>query len=95
MKTESGLEPGLSIDLSGTKRWHINGELHKVDEPAVVYTNGTKMWFQHGILHRENGPAVERLNGSNSWYLFNRFYTEKEFKIEMGKTGLEKELFVV
>ena len=48
--------------------WYLDGQLHRVDGPAVEYTNGTKLWCQNGQLHREDGPAVEHADGYKAWY---------------------------
>jgi hypothetical protein len=37
------------INELGDKYWYNNmGELHRVDGPAVEYTNGNKYWFLNG-----------------------------------------------
>jgi hypothetical protein len=56
----------------GTKQWYLNGELHRVDGPAVEYTDGSRHWYLNGELHRVDGPAVEYANGDRCWYLNNR-----------------------
>ena len=35
-----------------------NDELHRIDGPAVEYTNGSKYWFVEGKYHRLDGPAI-------------------------------------
>ena len=52
----------------GYKAWYQNGELHRIDGPAVVYADGTKYWYKNGNRHRENGPAVIYPNGNQHWY---------------------------
>jgi hypothetical protein len=51
-----------------TKRWYLNGQLHREDGPAIEYPNGTKMWYINDKRHREDGPAVEFANGNKFWY---------------------------
>jgi|SRR5579859_1064158 len=63
------------IDSYGTKRWYLNGLLHREDGPAVEYTDGTKEWYLHGQLHREGGPAIEHFD-SNEWYLNDKRHRE-------------------
>lgn len=46
-----------------------DGKYHRIDGPAVEYTNGDKKWYINGKLHRENGPAVELTNGNKHWYI--------------------------
>ena len=45
-----------------------NGQCHREDGPAVVYSCGFKAWFINDKLHREDGPAIEYSNGDKSWY---------------------------
>ena len=46
-----------------------NGELHRVDGPAVETASGTKSWWIDGKRHREDGAAIEFANGDTEWYL--------------------------
>jgi len=57
------------VDRYGTKRWRLNGKLHRTDGPAVEGADGTKAWFINGKRHREDGPAIERANGSKEWWI--------------------------
>ena len=61
------MKPVMTIDEHGTKRWYINGKLHREDGPAVEWTDGEKQWFINGKFHREDGPAVE-YSGTKQWY---------------------------
>ena len=38
----------VEIDNKGTKRWYINGKLHRKDGPAVEYEDGYKAWWING-----------------------------------------------
>jgi hypothetical protein len=49
--------------------YHKDGYLHRVDGPAVEYTNGDKEWYLNGYLNRVDGPAMELNNGTKIWYL--------------------------
>jgi hypothetical protein len=64
---------------TGNKRWYLNGQLHRVDGPAVEYTNGTKWWFLNGQLHRIDGPAFDDARGTKCWFLHGQELTEEEF----------------
>ena len=66
----------------GTRRWSLNGELHREDGPAVEYDNGTKCWYLNGVLHREDGPAIEYLTGTLAWYLNGNLHREDGPAIE-------------
>ena len=46
------------IDEDGTKRWYLNGKLHREDSPACEWSDGTERWYLNGKLHRVDGPAV-------------------------------------
>ena len=50
------------------KEWHLNGQLHREDGPAVECADGRKEWYLNGQLHREDGPAVEYANGDKEWH---------------------------
>jgi hypothetical protein len=61
------MKNGLIIDQDGTKRYFLNGKLHRLDGPAVEHPRGSKEWYFEGELHRENGPAFVCFNGYASW----------------------------
>jgi len=61
--------PKFIIDEYGNKRWWVNGQLHRLDRPAVEHANGTKHWYVSGKLHRLDGPAVEWANGDKIWWV--------------------------
>jgi len=65
---------------NGTKKWYVNGLLHREDGPAIELLNGDKKWYVNGLLYREDGPAIERANGDKEWYVHGIKYTEAEFK---------------
>ena len=45
----------------GTKYWYVDGELHRLDGPAVEYANGSKCWYVAG----EEYSFQEYLNHSD------------------------------
>lgn len=59
----------IKIDENGNKKHYFNGELHRVDGPAVEYTNGDVEYYQFGKYHRVDGPAIIHTNGYKSWYV--------------------------
>jgi hypothetical protein len=62
-------ESFLFIDIYGIKRWkNKEGELHRLDGPAVEYPSGKEEWYQDGLLHRFGGPAVIHDDGTKEWY---------------------------
>jgi hypothetical protein len=48
--------------------YYLNDKLHRLDGPAIEYSNGGKEWFQNGLLHRLDGPAIICYNGDKGWY---------------------------
>ena len=60
----------------GTKKWYLNGNLHREDGPALEYPHGTKKWYLNGKYHREDGPALEHANGRKEWYLNGKIHRE-------------------
>lgn len=60
----------------GRTEWRQNGELHRIDGPAIEYANGAKFWYLHGKLHRTDGPAVEWANGDKFWYFHGKLHRE-------------------
>ncbi len=62
-------ESYLIINEFGIKFWrNKKGEYHRLDGPAIEYSNGNKQWWQNGRLHRLDGPTIECVNGGKSWY---------------------------
>ena len=53
----------------GCITYSVDGKLHKLNGPAVVFESGSKMWAINGKRHREDGPAIEHANGDKEWYL--------------------------
>jgi len=56
-------------DSDGTRKWYMDGNLHREDGPAIETLNGARLWFLNGKLHRKDGPAIEYWNGIKHWYL--------------------------
>ena len=52
------------------KEYKVNedGEIHRLDGPAIIREDGTMEWWKNGILHREDGPAIIYPNGNMEWY---------------------------
>ena len=76
------MKNGMVVDEYGTKRWYLNGELHREDGPAVEWDDGDEYWYLNGDLHREGGPAVELVNGYKIWYLNDDLHREDGPAIE-------------
>ena len=51
-----------------------SNQLHRLDGPALEYSNGDKFWFLYGKRHRTDGPAIERSNGAKFWLIENKYH---------------------
>ena len=47
---------------------------HRLDGPAVEWSEGRKEWYVNGKRHCLDGPAIEWLDGSNLWYVNNKLH---------------------
>ena len=48
--------------------WYQNGRHHRLDGPAIEWSDGGKSWYQNGERHRVDAPAIEYSNGDKYWY---------------------------
>lgn len=48
--------------------WKLRGLMHRINFPAIEYSDGEKHWYLHGLLHREGGPAVDVPGKIKVWY---------------------------
>jgi len=78
-------KPVFFVNRFGDKCWRLNGQRHRVNGPAIEWSDGGKLWYLNGELHRENGPAVEHTNGNKSWYLNGKKYYESDYWMEINK----------
>ena len=42
------IEYKVTVSPNGTQHWWLNGNLHREDGPAVVWSDGTKSWSLNG-----------------------------------------------
>jgi hypothetical protein len=81
----------IEIDKWGNKHWrNKDGELHRLDGPAVEWPNGYKAWYENGIIHRIDGPAIERSDGYKDWWKNGIKFPDKDSFFE-SLTEKEKE----
>jgi len=59
-------QPEMKVDSDETKRWFLNGKLHREDGPAVEWPNGTKFWCLNGklvswkeVFRQAKNPEIE------------------------------------
>jgi hypothetical protein len=71
-------EPKLFVDERGNKLWKLYGEYHRLDGPAVEYSDGYKQWRVVGKLHRLDGPAIERADGTKDWFIDGKHYKTQQ-----------------
>jgi len=57
---------------NGDKHWYVDNKLHRVDGPAIEWTDGQKHWYVDNKLHRVDGPAIEYADGTKIWYHDNK-----------------------
>ena len=73
------IEYKVVVTDDGSQYWHLNGQLHREDGPAIIYADGSQYWCLNGKYHREDGPAIIWANGSQYWFLNGKKLTEQEF----------------
>ena len=72
----------VKVYANGDKSWCLNGELHRIDGPAIEFASGDKIWYKNGKYHREDGPALEYTDGSKIWYKNGEYHREDGPAIE-------------
>jgi hypothetical protein len=58
----------VTVNKERTEWRNENGQLHRLDGPAVEMADGYKAWYQNGQRHRLDGPAIEMADGDKHWY---------------------------
>jgi hypothetical protein len=71
-------EPECFIDEFGTKRWLVDDKLHRLDGPAVEWSDGLKSWWVDGKRHRLDGPAIEWTDGIKEWWVNHKQYQTQQ-----------------
>jgi hypothetical protein len=61
IKNDPSQEKAIDFYVGGDKRWFLNGEPHRLDGPAVEYSNGNKEWFLEGKFYIEEQDYWEDL----------------------------------
>ena len=70
--------------ITGTRKYYNDaGQLHRVDDPAVVWRDGGKEWWQNGQRHRIDGPAVEYADGGKEWWINGKSYTKQDYQAQL------------
>ena len=61
-------KPFLSEDTTRARGLE-DAKLHRLDGPAVEWSDGGEEWYFEGNRHRVDGPAVEWADGTKAWWL--------------------------
>lgn len=67
-----------------TVEFRVDGKLHRLRGPAIVYDDGAKFWFMWGKLHRTSGPAEIESDGTERYWVFGEEITKEEFDERYG-----------
>ena len=74
-----GQDYTVTVTEDLTQCRNAQGQLHRLDGPAVEWADGSKAWWQNNRRHRLDGPAREWADGTNEWWQNGVKMTEKEF----------------
>lgn len=65
----------ILLQPNGTKKWYVNGKLHREDGPAIEHPDGENHWFINGKLHRDGGPACN-YDDNKQWRKYGHLHRE-------------------
>ena len=82
-------QPEMKVNSNGTKRWYLNGKLHREDGPAIEWSDGSKEWWLNGQYHCEGGPAIEWASGRKVWCLNGKEFSFEDYIMELERRGLK------
>jgi len=54
------------------------GKLHRLDGPALMFSNGRKEWWINSKQHRLDGPAITDSNGYKEWWINDKELNNNE-----------------
>lgn len=70
----------LAITNMGSKWWHCNNRLHRINGPAIIRSNRSYAWYNHGKRHRLDGPAIiHKSDGHVEYWVNGNLITEYEY----------------
>lgn len=61
--------PALENIVNGTFTWYYYGMVHRINGPAIEWSDGSEEWYQNGKRHRLDGPAMIHTDGSTEWWV--------------------------
>ena len=88
-------ESQFFIDEQNNKLWYLPSKgkryYHRLDGPAIEFSNGAKHWFVNGKRHRIDGYAVIDICGPNQWWINGNMPSGYEVKewLEDNKVDLK------
>ncbi len=59
----------ITVDVDGITRYTVEGKLHRLDGPAVIYSDSYEAYYVEGKLHRLDGPAIIDSDGYEAYYM--------------------------
>jgi hypothetical protein len=65
----------------GQTAHYLNGELHRVDGPALFERNGANRWYWMGRKHRTDGPAVTYVDGRTEFWVHGHHLSPSEERV--------------
>lgn len=89
----SGAIPSVITDATTGKplsvKWELDGQLHRLDGPAMEYEMGDRVWYFEGERHREDGPAAVHADGDEIWYRHGQIHRDGGPAVRRGDGQLE------
>ena len=71
-------QPENCTDGGGNKFWYLlskrRGYYHRLDGPAIEWSDGSKHWYKDDKLHRLDDPAVEDVDGTKEWWVSDKLH---------------------
>ena len=64
----------VKVYRNRTEWRNLEGKMHRLDGPAIEYSDGYKAWWVNGQLHRIDGPAVEYSEGNKEWWVNGKLH---------------------
>ena len=69
------------VDSSGAVYYYnAIGQLHRLNGPAIEWSDGRREWYQNGVLHRLDGSAYVGADGSCEWHIDGKELSRAEWQ---------------
>ena len=79
------------VDRNGTIEYRNEyTRLHRLEGPALEFTDGYTAWYINGERHREDGPAVIYSDGDSDYWLNDISYSKEQWELEITKIKLNR-----